>query len=72
MTKRERIAAYREAARQIAEDECDQIIHSLDYDNAWAFWPTFATYEKGQVRFSQEWRVLALLLAAEMVRTGDL
>lgn len=81
MTKRERMAAYREAARAIAEGQtrygcCNAIYFASTLAESQRF---MASAFRPQ-QYAHYWwplddrdsRVIALLLAAEMVRTGDL
>lgn len=82
MTKRERIAAYREAARKVADgdsnDGCCKAIY--DVTNSGRETADFMFSLLRPDVFMYHWwplddrdsRVIALCLAAEMVRTGDL
>ena len=94
MTKRERMAAYREAARLVAdgctEYSCIGIKRAVGWQDFSFKCPDVIVYarmispEDGRqvglgdfarantLRTLSTHRVLALLLAAEMVRTGDL
>ncbi len=80
MAKRERMAAYREAARLVAIRPPDMDISIFNsglglpepLQDAMFNGPLWSQGGVFVPRLTNDDRVLALLLAAEMVRTGDL
>lgn len=76
MTKRERMAAYREAARRVAQSKEEIGLYNkrvLPLGFVGILFEAGPLYSPTEMAIlNPETRVLALLLAAEMVRTGDL